>query len=151
MKVVMNLEAKQLLQKLKTLPQDVQNKVVKKAIKAGAKTIQKDAKANAPVDRGLLKKSIKIKQAKGRYNKGFMLIIKSESKHHHLIELGTDDRVPKKGKKLAFEVNGRMIFVDKVKGLKPFPYLGKAYDKNKDNVVKEFKQSLKNYINSIQS
>ncbi|MBS9525914.1 HK97 gp10 family phage protein [Litoribacter alkaliphilus] len=149
MKLVIDLDTKKLLQKLQKLPTEVQDKVVKKAVRDGAKAIQKEAKRTVPVDTGLMKKSIKVKQAKKKYSEGFLLIVKVEDKKHHLIELGTKDRKPQKAKKLAFEVNGKMIYVDKVTGLKPTPYLGTAYEKNKDNVIKQFKATLNNYINKM--
>lgn len=61
--------ADKVIRKLKNLENKVQNKITRKALRAGAKVIQKAEKAKAPVDSGRLKRSIKVramKRKKGR-------------------------------------------------------------------------------------
>ena len=52
--------------KLRALPGKVARKVVRQALREGAKIIQAEAKARVPVDSGKLKKSIKVRAAKSR-------------------------------------------------------------------------------------
>jgi HK97 gp10 family phage protein len=59
--------------KLSELENKAANKVTRKALRAGAKVIQTQAQANAPVKSGLLKKSIKVRAGKSR--KGIISII----------------------------------------------------------------------------
>lgn len=58
--------AKELQKKLKGLPEKVANKIIRKALRSGAKIIERQAEINAPVLTGQLKKSIKVKSAKRR-------------------------------------------------------------------------------------
>lgn len=64
-KATLRLEGgKALERKLKTLPTRVRNKVVRTALREGAKIVQHATKELAPVRTGLLKKSIKVRAAK---------------------------------------------------------------------------------------
>ena len=69
-KATLRLEGgKALERKLKTLPTRVRNKVVRTALRDGAKIVQAETKSLAPVQTGLLKKSLKVramKRKKGR-------------------------------------------------------------------------------------
>lgn len=52
--------------RLRLLPKKVAGKAVRQALREGAKIIQAEAKARVPVRTGTLKKSIKVRAAKGR-------------------------------------------------------------------------------------
>lgn len=150
-KIVFQLEAKKLLEKLRKYPDDVQDKVIKKSVRKGANLVKSDAKREAPKDTGLLKSKVTIRQARKKSNLSqFVMIVNVKAPHHHLIELGTDDREPKKGKFLVFEnKQGQEIFVKKVKGVKANPFLGRAYEKNKDKVLTVFQEELKKQISKL--
>ncbi|MDR7130690.1 HK97 gp10 family phage protein [Algoriphagus sp. 4150] len=150
-RVTVSLDAKKLLEKLRKLPDETQDKVIKKAVRKGANIIRADARKNVPVDSGYMKKKIQIRQAKKRSLAGqFVMIVNVNSNAHHLIELGTKDREPTKHKFLSFETkDGKIIFVKKVKGIKANPFLGNAYDSNKDNVFKTFIAELDKIIKSL--
>ena len=60
---------KELDRKLKALPRKVAKKILRQALRAGAKIILAQAKANAPVATGQLKKSLKVRAMK-RTRKG---------------------------------------------------------------------------------
>jgi HK97 gp10 family phage protein len=148
MKLKIDLETKALLSKLKRLPVEMQDKAIKQGVRAGASTVQREAKKNAPVDMGLLKSRVRVKTAKKRYSEGFLMVVNVKAPHHHLIELGTADREPKNKKKLAFEgPGGKMFYAKKVKGVKANPFLGKAYETKKDEVVKKFRETIDKFIN----
>lgn len=147
MKMVIDVETKELLRKLAKVPMDMQDKVIKRSIRAGARTIQKEAKTNAPVDSGTMKSKIRVRQAKKKYSGGFMMLVHVNSPAHHLIELGTKDREPTESKFLVFEGSGgNLIRAKKVKGVKANPFLGRAFDDKKEEVVNKFKATLKRYI-----
>ena len=148
--VVFKMEAKQLLEKLRKFPDKVQDKVIRSSVRKGANLVKKDAKQNVPVDTGLMKSKIKVKSAKKSSNLGyFVMIVHVDSKAHHLIELGTEDREPTKKGKLKFEINGQTVYVKKVKGVKANPFLGKAYTESKDKVMETFKNELNKQINKL--
>jgi HK97 gp10 family phage protein len=68
----MDIEVKglqKLEKKLSKLPEKVAKKVVSKAVRAGAKPMLAQARANAPVKTGLTKKSIKIRTMKAKWAK----------------------------------------------------------------------------------
>ncbi len=150
-KIVIKMEAKNLLKKLRELPDQTQDKVIKKSVRKGANTIRQDARTNVPVDTGYMKKKIQVKQAKKTSQAGqFVMIVNVNSPAHHLIELGTKDRKPNKSRVLVFEnKNGELIYVKEVKGIKPNPFLGKAYESNKDNVFEIFKSELLNQLKKM--
>jgi HK97 gp10 family phage protein len=56
--------AKDLQRRLKSLPAKVAGKVTRQALRAGAKIFQAQAASNAPVRKGLLSRSIKVRAAK---------------------------------------------------------------------------------------
>jgi HK97 gp10 family phage protein len=56
--------------RLKQLPQKVAKKVVRKAVREGAKPILKAAQSKVPVKTGALKKSLKVRAMKAKLAKG---------------------------------------------------------------------------------
>lgn len=56
----------ELERRLKALPGKIAKKLIRRALRSGAKIILAQAKANAPVDTGALKKSLKVRAAKRR-------------------------------------------------------------------------------------
>jgi len=67
------------IQALKSLPARVQNKVIRKALKAAAIPIESEAKARAPVDDGNLRDGIGIKPGKRRKGRVSMLVQSSRA------------------------------------------------------------------------
>ena len=151
LKTTFQLQNKELMKKLQSLPTDIQDKVIVKSVRAGANVIKKDAKKNAPSDTGYMKSRIKAQKARKSSNLGnFVFIVKVDSPVHHLIELGTDDRTSTKGRKLTFTgKNGADIYVYKVAGVKPIPFLGKAYSDNRDKVIEMFQSRLRAELNKF--
>lgn len=149
MKFKIDIEMQKLLKGLRKLPDDLQEKALKKAVRKGANEVRKEAKNEAPTDSGYMKSSIRVRQARKSSRLGqLVMIVNVKSQAHHLIELGTDDRVPQKSTKLKFEGSGgSIIYVKKVKGVKANPFLGRAYENTKDKVIATFQQDLKNFLN----
>lgn len=151
MKVSFKLDDKKLMDKLRKMPDDIQDKVIIKSVRDGANAVKNDAKKNAPIDTGFMKSKIKAVKAKKSSMLGnFVFIVKVDSPAHHLIELGTKERKSDRGRKLKFEgSNGQDIYIEKVAGVKPNPFLGKAYEANRENVVDRFRQRLIKEINKF--
>ena len=64
-------------------------KVMQKALNAGIAPIKKEAKANAPVDKGVLKKSIRSKQMKYTENPAVGIYVSGKAFYWYFIENGT--------------------------------------------------------------
>ncbi|NHE57957.1 HK97-gp10 family putative phage morphogenesis protein [Cyclobacterium plantarum] len=144
--ITFNVESTDLLRRLRRLNADVEKQVIRKAVRKGANAIKREAKKNVPVDSGNMKKRIIIRTAKR--TGGTMAFVRVDSPAHHLIELGTEDREPKKAKVLAFMgSSGNMVYVKKVKGVTPNPFLGKAFESKKSNAIDAFNTELRKFIN----
>lgn len=150
-KTAISLDIKKLLGQLKHLPDDIQDKVIKRSVRKGANEIKKDAVSNVPVDTGFMKSRVKVRQARKSSEAGqFVFIVNVKSPAHHLIELGTEDREPTKKRVLVFEnKNGEMIYVQQVKGVKANPFLGRSYEANKDKVFDIFRTELIRQLNKL--
>ncbi|ERM82385.1 hypothetical protein P872_18490 [Rhodonellum psychrophilum GCM71 = DSM 17998] len=150
-KINISIDTKKLLEALRKMPDKIQDKVIRAGVRKGANSIKREAKTNAPVDSGLMKNSIKVKPARRSSKAGkFVMIVNVASNAHHLVELGTEDREGKNGKKLKFQsANGNTIYIKKVAGIKANPFLGKAYESKKDEIISEFNKELQKQINKF--
>lgn len=72
---------------LKTLPAKMEKNIMRSALRKGANEIRNEAKANVPVDRGDLKKSLKVSTG-GKRGK-IIAKVKSGLRYAHLVEFGT--------------------------------------------------------------
>lgn len=82
----------ELLKALKQFPQNIQKNVLKGAVRAGAASLVKEAKANVPVDTGNLKESIGIvavKSKKPQYIQFKVTTRKGDGWYAHMVEFGT--------------------------------------------------------------
>ncbi len=86
---------KELSKALKAFPQNVQNNILNSAVRAGIVTIQKEAKKNVSVRKGVLKKAIVIKKRRPK-NKNrikFQLGIQqggnNDAYYGHIVEFGS--------------------------------------------------------------
>lgn len=92
---------------LRRLPDRVQKRVLKTALRAGARVIVKDAKNRVPVDSGTLKKSIKV--VSGKSKKGpqatarVFVTTGREAWYSHLIEFGTVKKAARPFLRPAFD------------------------------------------------
>ena len=125
-----------LQKQLSTLAPRLQANVMRSALRAGANVIKEEAKANVPVDSGLLRKGLKVST---RSRRGVVTAsVKATGKHSYIarwIEYGTaaHEIVAKNGKSLLF--NGK--FVDKVMhpGTSPKPFLRPALESKSSSAV----------------
>jgi HK97 gp10 family phage protein len=110
--------------KLKALDKKVQRSIIKKGLRVGAKIIQQAAKAAAPVESGLVKRSIKVRS--GKAGKGVTKIN---------VGMGAKDYTGK-----AFYASfliyghkqGNRKLGDKRKSIPANNFLGKAFEENKE-------------------
>lgn len=128
MQIVVNVEgAKELEKKLLSLEPKLGRKIIRQALRKGAKLILNQAKANVPVDTGDLKKSLKVRaMRKRRHRYGVMVAtsegwFEGEQFYGGFIEFGTH--------KMAAQ-----------------PFVRPAFDSEKDaaekTIVDEIKQGL---------
>jgi HK97 gp10 family phage protein len=139
--------------------------VTQRAVKAGAKIVQRAAKAAAPKRKGsgALKQSVGIKAAKGRRGKTLAYAVVGPRKkvrktvrvggrtvtavpafYAHLVEKGTRPHSLTKGAKLARR--GRAAAgqgrVPQHPGARPNPFLGPAFTRNRGPVAAEVKRVM---------
>lgn len=146
---------KELSKKLENLPENLKKKAVRRSIAAGAKLIQKQAKANAPRRTGALRRAIAVRGMRSRRNKDLIrsglfvrhgsartksALKKSEDPYYWwFVENGyrAVGRSHRKGRKTA----GRKIPAKR--------YIGRAIDSNTGRAIvtirKTLKQEIKNY------
>lgn len=100
---------KELNNLLNKLPDKIAKKPLQNALRAGGNVVVKAAKAKAPVDTGLLRDSIAVKQAKQKtgavhYQVGvYQKIGKKRPFYAHMIEFGTSKMSPKPFMRPAWE------------------------------------------------
>ncbi|UZS00265.1 HK97-gp10 family putative phage morphogenesis protein [Chondrinema litorale] len=146
---------------LKGLDGKFTKKVIENTFRKSAQPLVKKAKELAPKGpTGNLKKSIGIFVSKGSERKRNLKAglwvgprVKGQSKgyHAHLVEFGTEDRTPKKGRFLVFEYNGVLVFAKRTEGMKPNPFMRPAWEQTKgqveagviDNIEQVFLREIK--------
>lgn len=106
------------------LAETSKKKVMQKALNAGIAPIKKEAKANAPVKTGLLKKSIRSKQLRFTENPAVGIFVSGKAYYWRFLEEGTS--------KMAAA-----------------PFLRPAADSKHEEGVGKFKEKLKAEIDKI--
>lgn len=106
------------------LAETSKKKVMQKALNAGIAPIKKEAKANAPVRTGLLKKSIRSKQLRFTENPAVGIFVSGKAYYWRFLEEGTS--------KMAAA-----------------PFLRPAADSKHEEGVEKFKEKLKVEIDKI--
>lgn len=148
-------EAKAILDEL---PNNMQKKMLLAALRFSAKPALDAAKQNVPVRSGALKKQLKIVRFRDRtapksevdvaVKSVFSRSKKKKAINEYygkFIHEGTKDpRTPrKKGRIMVFiGKEGEKVYASSVKGIKPTPYLEKAYSQTSERIVSEFGDNL---------
>ena len=148
-------EAKAILDEL---PNNMQKKMLLAALRFSAKPALDAAKQNVPVRSGALKKQLKIVRFRDRtapksevdvaVKSVFSRSKKKKAINEYygkFIHEGTKDpRTPrKKGRIMVFiSKEGEKVYASSVKGIKPTPYLEKAYSQTSERIVAEFGDNL---------
>ena len=113
---------------LQQLPAKVEQSVLRGALRAGAKVVQEEVKAQVPVKSGTLRRGIKISTARRR---GLVTAkVKATGKHAHIapwLEYGTGaHRIVSRGKGLLF--GGMFAKSVEHPDIKPRPFMRPALD-----------------------
>lgn len=131
--------AKQVIKRLNKLKRGVKNKILRKAITKSCQPVAKAAKANTPIETGLLKKSL-----------------------GHKVKTYKDDVVgivgPRRGMGKVVTVRGRKVYRDPVKyahlvergtvDSKPQPFLLPAWESNKQAISQILTNEIRQGIES---
>lgn len=147
-------EAKRILDEL---PNNMQKRMLAAALRGSAKPMLRSAKGKVPVRSGKLKKQLRIVRFKDRNASKSEVAIavkpvfeRTKKKgavneyYGKFIHEGTaDPRILQTGKLLVFEnERGEKVFARSVKGLRPTPYLERAYTENSERAVAIFGDEL---------
>jgi len=129
---------KKLQRILDKLPGVVQRKLVRKALRAGAKMVLASAKSKVPVDEGALKKGLKVKAMKRRKNR--MGIVVEHPTRERLAALQKDK---KKAERILTEKGYYPAAVEYgAPHMAARPHLRPALNENRAPVVATFRQEL---------
>lgn len=121
--------------KLDALEFKVQRKVIRKAIRAGGRSVLEAARANVPIDTGALKAGLKLRAIK-RTRTGFGVYIRTPTR----AELAIDENDP--GYYPAVLEYG-------ADGHRPQPFLRPAMDANRDKAKARIVEELRKGITGI--
>lgn len=148
-------QAREILDKL---PNNMQKKMLRQALKKSSRPFVKGAQSRVPVKTGQLKKQLKVVSFRDRQapktevdvavKHVFFWSRKKKTVNEYygkFVHEGTSDpRTPRKrGRVLVFTTSsGEKVFARKVKGLKSQPYIEESYKENYGKVVEGFGDEL---------
>ena len=143
----------ELARALKSLPAKLEANVLRGALRAGARVIQEEAKAQVPVDDGRLRDSIRISGGLKRGRASAQVIAGGNKKgqpwYAHLVEYGTKphDIRPAKGKSLFFA--GLLRRLIRHPGARAKPFMRPAFDQKRDEAVSRIGQYVRDRLAKI--
>lgn len=148
-------EAKAILDEL---PNNMQKKMLLAALRQSAKPALDAAKQNVPIRSGALKKQLKIVRFRDRtapksevdvaVKSVFSRSKKKKAINEYygkFVHEGTKDpRTPRKEGRIMVFIGkeGEKVYASSVKGIKPTPYLEKAYSQTSERIVTGFGDNL---------
>lgn len=114
---------------LQTLPGKLEQNILRGALRAGQRVIQKDAQGRVPVLTGDLRKSIRV-SVRARAGKVTATVKAGNKKawYAHLVEFGTAAHMEKPVKDKAMNVGGNPREVVHHPGAQPKPFMRPAFD-----------------------
>lgn len=123
-----NLKGMAELQKFLTaLPVNVEKKILRSSLSAGATVIKNEAKKLVPVRDGGLKKSIRV-SSKATKKGQVTATAKATAPHAHLVEFGTKPHLIA-AQNRSLEIGGQLVGpVVHHPGAKPHPFMRRAMD-----------------------
>ncbi|MEG2612656.1 MAG: hypothetical protein RR971_04105 [Alistipes sp.] len=138
------------------LPVLMQQKMLRRALRASAKPMLTSARERVPRRTGLLSKMLRIVNLRRNRSRPSEVAVavkpvwsigkksgKINQYYGKFIHDGTRDRKPRVAKTLKFEgSNGAIIFPRKSRGVKSTPFLLDAYNANAQTVIDNFGQVL---------
>lgn len=140
-----------LQQALRKAPQKTVGEIRKWVNRTAART-ERQVVFEAPVDKGQLKQSTHSKFAIN----GLEAEVRPTAKHAIWVHEGTGiygkykrPIQPKRARVLAWQGSGGMIFARSVKGIKPNPFMDRAYKKVKPEADRDAVKTLDHIVRSI--
>jgi len=123
--------AKELQDALADFPKSVERKLLRAALRKGGNVILAEARARAPVDKGVLRRSIKLRSARSRDG----------------VALRIDVRIPPNGKpgNTGGPYYGAFVELGTSK-MAAHPYLRPAFDATAETALREISEYLSNGI-----
>lgn len=114
---------------LSSLPAKLGKNIMRSALRAGAAVIRDEAKANVPVDQGLLKKSVRVSTSgKGGSLKATVKAGGRKAPHAHLVEYGTRAHKIEPKNAEALSISGTPFRSVEHPGARPQPFMRPALD-----------------------
>lgn len=101
-----------LTKKLAALDKKTRNQVVRKSLRDGAKTLAAEVKGRAPVESGLLRKSVKVRAAKRKKDRITLRVVVSGGHPTPMVgsvELGDRDEAARPFIRPAFDARGDQV------------------------------------------
>lgn len=120
--------------------------VLERALHAGAEEILNSAKDKAPYKTGTLRRSLHSETGE-KSGARVSVLAGTDLEYAAMQEFG-GTVVPKKGRFLVFEIDGKKIFARKVT-IPAHPYLRPAFDEQKGEAVKVFRLAVGDQVRAI--
>lgn len=131
---------------LQQVPEQLEKKVLRNALRAGANVMKKAAQDRVPVKSGALRKSIKVKTSarKGRYRLKATISAGDEDAYYaHMVEFGTAAHIIKPAKKKSLFFGGVAREQVEHPGAAPHPFMRPALDAASEAAVNAFAESVR--------
>lgn len=132
---------------LQRLPEELEKKVLRNALGAGARVMKSAAQDRVPVDSGALRKSIRVATSarKGRWRlKANIVAGNKEAFYAHMVEFGSAKHMIRVGKaKKALFFGGVMREQVEHPGADPHPFMRPALDASSEAAVQAFAEHVR--------
>ena len=131
---------------LQQLPEELEKKILRGALGAGARVMKKAAQERVPVKSGALRKSVRVKTSarKGRYRlKATIVAGNKEAFYAHMVEFGTARHMIRAGAKKALLFGGVMREQVEHPGADPHPFMRPALDASSEAAVQAFAEHVR--------
>ena len=129
---------------LAQLPNNIQYKLMRGALRAGINVIKDEVKANVPVKSGTLRAGIKVST---RSSRGVVSAkVKTTGKHAHIarwLEYGVAAHIIRPRRKKSLSFGGTAVEGVNHPGLKPKPFMRPALDKRAQEALTVVAQQMK--------
>ena len=129
--------------RLKALSKNVQKLYVADGVNKAAGVVLSGAKANCPVDTGLLRESIHITPAEAR-NSEISAKVGTSVEYAPYVEFGTGSRGS-----YPYETKMKLSYKKDFKGQVAQPFLGKSLNENKNTVTAIIQSALNGAIQDV--
>ncbi len=141
--------------RLRELPEKLERKILRQALRQGANVILRDARARVPVKSGALQKSLRVSTSARRGQVRAKIVAGSNKKggafYAHIVEGGAKAHVIKgrKGKRLAF--GAKLIYPTQVRhpGARAQPFLRPALEQSANAAVEAVAAEIRRRLDEV--